>query len=402
MSRWLSIVGIGEDGLAGLGAVARALVDDATVLIGGDRHLAMLPDDGRERLTWPSPLAKLVDEIVARRGQAVCVLATGNPQFYGVGVTLGRRVPAEEMTIIPAPSAFALAAARLGWAQAETEMLTLHGRPLESLVPSLQPGARLLLLSHDRATPAAVAELLKRQGFGPSPMTVLAHMGGSDEARLDCIAADWRPTTVVADFNTIAVDCRLAPGQRAPSRLPGLPDTAFEHDGQMTKQEVRAITLAALAPAPGQLLWDVGAGAGSVAIEWLRADRRNRAIAIECDAERRRRIAANASALGTPGLVIKDGRAPAALADLPAPDAIFVGGGLTAPGMLEACWPRLAAAGRLVANAVTVDGESVLYRWHDEIGGDMKRVSVSRAEPVGERLGWRPMMSVTQLVAVKS
>jgi len=401
MSKWLSIVGIGENGLAGLGAVARTLVDDATVLIGGDRHLAMLPDDGRERLTWPSPLAKLVDEIVARRGQAVCVLATGNPQFYGVGVTLGRRVPAEEMTIIPAPSAFSLACARLGWAQAETEMLTLHGRPLESLIPCLQPGARLLLLSHDRTTPAAVAALLERHGFGPSPMTVLAHMGGPDEARMDCPAAEWQQITAVADFNTIAVDCRLAPGLRAPSRVPGLPDTAFEHDGQITKQEVRAITLAALAPAPGQLLWDVGAGAGSIAIEWLRADRRNRAIAVERDGERRRKIAANASALGTPGLVIRDGSAPAALADLAQPDAIFVGGGLTAPGMLDASWPRLGSGGRLVANAVTVEGEGVLYDWHAQIGGDMKRLAVSRAEPIGERLGWRPMMSVTQLVAVK-
>jgi precorrin-6Y C5,15-methyltransferase (decarboxylating) len=280
-------------------------------------------------------------------------------------------------------------------------MLTLHGRPLEILVPSLQPGARLLLLSHDRNTPVAVADLLQRHGFGPSPMTVLAHMGGPDEARLDCLAAEWQPNTAVADFNTIAVDCRLTPGRRAPSRLPGMPDTAFEHDGQMTKQEVRAITLAALAPAPGQMLWDVGAGAGSVAIEWLRADRRNRAIAVERHAERRRMIAANASALGTPGLVIRDGSAPAALEDLPEPDAIFVGGGLTAPGLLDACWPRLAAAGRLVANAVTVEGEGLLYSWHREIGGDMKRVSVSRAEPIGERLGWRPMMSVTQLVAVK-
>jgi precorrin-6Y C5,15-methyltransferase (decarboxylating) len=397
---WLSIVGLGEDGLSGLAPPARALVDSAEVLIGGARQLAMVPDDGRERLTWPSPLTELVEEIARRRGQRICVLATGDPMHYGIGVTLAKHVPVDEMTVIPAPSAFALTCARLGWSLSDVETLTLHGRPLALLQPAIQPQARLLLLSDDAATPDKVAELLRSRGYGESHMTVLEHMGGASERRLSGTAEGWQPGRA-ADFNTIAVECRAGSDAVLLPRTPGLPDEAFRHDGQMTKREVRAVTLAALAPVPGQLLWDVGAGAGSVAIEWMRSHPRCRALAVERSKDRIALIAGNAAALGAPGLDIVEGEAPAALEGLEAPAAVFIGGGLRAEGNLEACWDALAPGGRLVANAVTVEGEQVLARRRGELGGELVRIAVSRAGAVGPHTAWRPFMPVTQLRAVK-
>ena len=400
MTPWLSIVGLGEDGLPGLAPAARALLDNAEVLIGGTRHLDMVPDDGRERLTWPSPLGAIVEEIARRRGQRVCVLATGDPMHYGIGVTLAKAVPMDEMVIIPAPSAFSLACARLGWTLSEVEPLTLHGRPLALLHPAIQPGARLLLLSNDAATPDQVAELLRARGYGPSRMVVLEHMGGAKERRLDATAEAWQPGRV-ADFNTIAVDCRAGPDAALLPRTPGLPDEAFRHDGQMTKREMRAVTLSALQPVPGQLLWDLGAGSGSIAIEWMRSHPRCRAIAVERYAGRIALIAGNAAALGTPGLEIVEGEAPGALDGLEAPDAAFIGGGLRADGNFETCWDRLKPGGRLVANAVTVEGEQALARWRAELGGELIRIAVSRAGAIGPYTGWRPLMPVTQLRAVK-
>ncbi len=400
MTPWLAIVGLGEDGLPGLAPAARALLDNAEVLIGGTRHLDMVPDDGRERLTWPSPLGAIVEEIARRRGQRVCVLATGDPMHYGIGVTLAKAVPMDEMVIIPAPSAFSLACARLGWTLSEVEPLTLHGRPLALLHPAIQPGARLLLLSNDAATPDQVAELLRARGYGPSRMVVLEHMGGAKERRLDATAEAWQPGRV-ADFNTIAVDCLAGPDAALLPRTPGLPDEAFRHDGQMTKREVRAVTLSALQPVPGQLLWDLGAGSGSIAIEWMRSHPRCRAIAVERYADRIALIAGNAAALGTPGLEIVEGEAPGALDGLEAPDAAFIGGGLRADGNFETCWDRLKPGGRLVANAVTVEGEQALARWRAELGGELIRIAVSRAGAIGPYTGWRPLMPVTQLRAVK-
>jgi precorrin-6Y C5,15-methyltransferase (decarboxylating) len=402
---WLSIVGIGEDGLAGLTAPARALVDDAEVLIGGERHLAMLPDDDRERLAWPSPLSALLDEIESRRGTRVCVLATGDPLWYGVGVSLLKRIPRSEIAILPGRSAFTLSAARIGWALAEVDCLTLHGRPLSLLHPYIQPAAKLLILCEDATTPAAVAALLTARGYGGSPLTVLEHLDGARERRLDGTAADWTahdPADLnFADLNTLAVDCVAGPDAALLPRTPGLPDDAFHHDGQLTKREVRAATLAALMPVAGQLLWDVGAGCGSVAVEWLRAVPRARAVAIERKAERRALIAENAEALGTPCLKIVAGAAPAALAGLEAPDAVFLGGGVSEPGLIAACWTALKPGGRLVANAVTLEGEAALLAWQQANGGALTRHAIARAEPVGPFQGWRPMMPVTQYAATK-
>lgn len=393
---WLAIVGIGEDGLDGLTPVARSLVDGAEVLVGGVRHLEMVPNGAADRLTWATPLSDTVDAIAAHRGRRVTVLATGDPMSYGIGVTLARRWPAEEMTILPAVGAFSLASARLGWPLAETATITLHGRALETLNLHLAPGARILALSDSGATPAEVAAMLCRQGYGASRLTVLEHLGGPKERIVEGLAESW-DAPAGADLNTVAIACAAGPEAHMLSRVPGLPDDAYVNDGQLTKRETRAATLAALMPFPGELLWDVGAGAGSVAIEWMRSAPTSAAVAIERQAARVDMIARNAANLGTPTLHIVTGEAPAALAGLPTPDAVFVGGGVTTPGLVEACWAALAPGGRLVANAVTVEGEAALSRWQGELGGAMSRIAVSRMHAVGPYHGWRPLMTVTQL-----
>jgi len=418
--KWLSIVGIGEDGLSGLSPIARALIDSAEVLVGGDRHLAMLPPDDRLRLSWTSPISDSVEEIVRRRGQPVCVLASGDPMCYGIGVTLTRQVPIAEISIIPAPSAFSLACARLGWSRSEVETLSLCSRPPALLSAYLYPQAKLLILSEGKHTPAIVADLLVQLGFGGSRITVLERLGGVHERQITGIAATWAATWAeaeLADLNTIAVECVA---DSAPmliplgSRLPGLPDAAYHHDGQLTKREVRAVTLSALAPLPGELLWDVGAGCGSIAIEWMRSHPRCRAIAIE--KSRTQYIADNAAALGTPHLQIVAGVAPIALQGLPVPDAIFIGGGVTTPGLLEACWSALKPTGRLVVNVVTLEGEQTLFQWYEKLehekqghekqgherGGEFIRIGIQRAEPVGKFLGWRSLATVTQWTVIKS
>src|SRR5579883_652609 len=398
--KWLSIVGIGEDGLLGLSAITRSLVDQAEVIVGGDRHLAMLPiEDQREKLAWTSPIHTSVEEIIRRRGQSVCVLASGDPMFYGIGVTLTRRLPITEITIIPAPSAFSLACARLGWSLTEVETLSLNGRPASMLQSYIYDEARILILSEGKSTPGLVAQMLTQRGFGNSQITVLEHMGGTQERIIKSTALSW--TETVANLNTIAVHCHADPGVVCLPRLPGLPDEAYHHDGQLTKREVRAVTLAALAPTPGELLWDVGAGCGSIAIEWMRSHPRCRAIAIEQNSPRLQYIADNATALGTPNLQIIEGKAPTALKDLPSPDAIFIGGGITADGLFEECWQALRSGGRLVANVVTVEGEQKLFEWHKQKGGNLTRIAIQRAEPVGKFLGWRAMAPVTQWIVFK-
>lgn len=395
MSVWLNVIGLGEDGLAALPHRLRALVDRAELIVGGERHLAMVADAKTEKRCWASPLSRTIDEIWARRGRPVVVLATGDPMHFGIGVTLARRVPLGEMAVHPHISAFSLAAARMHWPLAEVECLTVHGRPLELLTGAVAPGRRLLLLAHDGASPAEIARLLDELGYGASEVTVLEHMGGERERVYVGRADDWKFPRA-ADLNTIAVLCRAGDEARPLSLTPGLPDEAFQHDGQMTKCEVRAATLAALRPLPGQLLWDVGAGSGSIAIEWLRAHRSLSAVAIESDPQRQRLIERNAAALGAPFLKLVKGSAPQAYDGLPEPDAIFIGGGLSDDGVIEQAWLRLKPGGRLVANAVTAEGEAKLLAWHAQQGGEMTRISVARLSPVGELHGWRPLMPVTQ------
>ncbi len=400
MTAWLGIVGIGETGIDSLGAAARTLVETAEVLVGGERHLAMIPEDERERLAWPSPFDALIEDIEKRRGRRVCVLATGDPMCYGVGAILARHFALDDLTIIPAPSAFSLACARLGWSCTEVESLSVHGRPLEVLLSHLQPGAKLLVLAHDRETPGRIATMLRERGYGESPITVLEYLGGPRERLVSGRAARWSAATV-ADFHTLAIECAAAPDAKVLPRTPGLSDDAFQHDGQITKREVRAVTLAKLCPVPGQLLWDVGAGCGSVSVEWMRSARRARAVAVERSRERLPLIAANASALGTPTLQVVEGHAPEALRGLEAPDAVFIGGGITADGLFEQCWQSLKPGGRLVANGVTLEAEQAFALWRTQAGGELVRFAVSRASPVGGFTGWRPQMNVTQFSAVK-
>jgi precorrin-6Y C5,15-methyltransferase (decarboxylating) len=394
------IVGVGEDGLAGLAPAARALVEAAEVLVGGVRHLRMVTEGSAERIVWERPLRVTIDAIAALRGRRVTVLASGDPMWYGIGVTLSCRFAREEMTIIPHPSAFSLVAARLGWPLADCATITLHGRPLDTLRLHLAPHRRILVLSENGGTPWAVAELLTGLGWGPSLLTVLADLGGPREIFAKGEAQSW-DNRRVPDLNTIAIDCRPGPGCRALSSLPGLPDDVFEHDGQLTKREVRAATLAALSPLPGETLWDIGAGCGSISIEWLRAGAGRVAIAIERSPARAAMIARNAASLGVPSLRIVSGAAPEALEGLPQPDAIFVGGGIGASGLLSTGWARLPPGGRLVANVVTAEGEAALLDWCAQHGGTLTRIAVSRAEPVGPHHLWRSLVPVTQLAAAK-
>ncbi|UOK69517.1 precorrin-6y C5,15-methyltransferase (decarboxylating) subunit CbiE [Ancylobacter polymorphus] len=399
--RWLTLVGIGEDGLDGLSPAARAAVEAAEIVFGGARHLALAGDAVKgEARAWPSPFARGIEAVLALRGRRVCVLASGDPFLHGVGATLARHVPAEEMRVFPAPSAYSLACARLGWPLAEVTCLTVHGRSLDLVRAHLYPGRRLLVLTSDGAGPGEIARLLAEGGFGGSHLTVLEALGGPRElvrrARAEGFALDD-----IDALNVLAIEVAAGEGARIIARAPGLPDALFEHDGQLTKREIRAVTLSALAPRRGELLWDIGAGAGSVGIEWMLADPSLAAIGIEEHPERAARARRNAAALGVPGLEIVEGRAPEALSGLPAPAAIFLGGGAGDEGVMDAALAALKPGGRLVANAVTLETEALLIARHAALGGDLTRLSVARAVPVGGLTGWRPAMPVTQWSWVK-
>ncbi len=395
---WLHIVGIGEDGMDGLSPATRAIVEAAEIIIGGDRHHDLSKAVGAERRSWPHPFDALIEELQALKGRRVVVLATGDPLWFSVGARIGRAIPAAEITYHPQLSAFQLAAARMGWSLADVETLTVHGRPVEQMIAFIQPDQRLLILTTGAETPAQIARFLTDRGFGASQMTVLAAMGGENESRFDGLARDWDHQ--VPAFNTLAVDCIASPDAALVPRVPGLSDDLFRHDGTMTKQEVRAVTVAKLMPMRGALLWDIGAGCGSVAVEWMRAAHYARAIGIEPRADRRAMAAENALALGAPKLELIEGEAPGALTGLPAPDAIFIGGGLSVE-VFDAAWEALKPLGRLVANAVTLESEAILFDLHKRQGGHLIKLMTQRAEPVGSLTGWRAFMPVTQWSLVK-
>lgn len=399
--RAVSVVGIGADGWAGLPDVSRAALVTADVVIGGERQLALLPAScAGQRVPWPSPLRPAVPGLfAAHAGRAVAVLASGDPMFYGIGRTLTEELGAGALHVLPHPSSVSYACARLGWPLEDTEVVTLVGRPAARLAAALHEGRRLLVLSAGAATPAAVAALLCEQGFGPSRMRVLEQLGGERESGTEGIAdgiAETWAHPAGDPLNVVAVECRRAPDALRLGAVPGLPDEAYEHDGQLTKRHVRAATLGALAPAPGELLWDIGGGSGSIAVEWMRTAPSCRAVSVERDPERAGRIARNADRLGVPGLRVVTGRAPDALAGLPAPDAVFIGGGLTVPGLLDACWDALPEGGRLVANTVTLESEALLADRYRRHGGELVRLAVAHAVPVGGFTGWRQAMPVTQ------
>jgi precorrin-6B C5,15-methyltransferase / cobalt-precorrin-6B C5,C15-methyltransferase len=388
----VTVAGIGADGWTGLSPRSQAAIEAADVVIGGPRQLALLPDSvAGLRIPLPSPLLPGLPELVASHaGAGLVVLASGDPMFYGIGSTLVRLLGAERVSVLPHPSSVSLAAARLGWPLDDVDVVSLVGRPLELLHPALQPGRRVLALTAETSAAATIRALLGARGFGGSPVTVLADLGGPAEA---VGPADGQPHSPLA---IVAIECRLDPAGAPLPRSPGLPDDAFEEDGQITKREIRALALAALAPVPGQLLWDVGAGSGSIGIEWMRTHPASRAIAVEPRADRRDRIIRNAAALGAPGLAVVAGAAPEALAGLPRPDAVFIGGGVTVEGVVTACWDGLNAGGRLVANAVTIEGELALAGWHGRLGGSLTRIAVERAGPLGGFTTWRPALPVVQ------
>ena len=395
---WLHIVGIGEDGMAGLVPATRAVVEAAEIIIGGERHHTLTEDLAAERLAWPHPFDALISTIETLRGKRVVILATGDPLWFSVGARIGRAMDPAEIIYHPQLSAFQLAAARMGWSLPDVETLTVHGRPVEQMIAFIQPDAQLLVLTTGAETPAQIAAFLTERGFGQSRMTVLAAMGGKNETRYDGLAESW--DHAVPAFNTLAVQCVAAPDAALLPRVPGLADDLFQSDGTMTKQEVRAATVAKLMPMRGALLWDIGCGCGSVAIEWMRAARYARAVGIEPRADRRAMAAANALALGVPKLALIEGSVPDALEGLDAPDAIFIGGGLSRE-TFDAAWDALRPLGRLVANAVTLESEAELIALHKTHGGDLVKLSVHRAEPVGRLTGWRPLMPVTQWSLVK-
>ena len=390
----IAVVGIGADGWAGLGEPARQTVLAADVVIGGSRHLDLLPAlEGQQRHTWPSPLrAGLPALLNGLAGQTVVALASGDPLLSGVGSTLIELFGAEQVTVIPAVSSVTLARARLGW-PAESAAV-IRSADVHTVLRELAPGRRVLVLSSDETTPGQLAALLTERGYGASRMVVLGDLGAAAETRVETAAATYPAFQGSAPrLNIVALE--LA-GPPASGWVAGLPDDAFEHDGQLTKRDLRAAALARLAPAPGQLLWDVGAGAGSVGIEWMRAHPTCRAIAVEANDARAQRISDNSRNLGAPALQVVHGAAPQVLADLPAPDAVFIGGGLSRPGVLATCLAALAPGGRLVAHGVTLETEALLAAAYREHGGELTRIQIEHAAPLGSFTGWTPGRAVTQ------
>ena len=397
----VTVVGIGADGWDGLTPRAIRAISASKVILGSVRQLALVDDSvAAERVPWPTPLLPALPDLLEHyAAQGLCVLASGDPMFHGIGVTLARLLGADELMVIPQPSSTSLACARLGWPVATTPTVSVVTRPVETVLAHVSDGACLLVLSRHAGTPAQIAAVLAAHGWGKSRLTVLEQLGGPRERVYSGTAAGW--TYPAGDaLNVVALECVADAGAQRLSRVPGLPDSVYASDGQLTKQEARALTLSALAPTPGELLWDVGAGSGSIGIEWLRVHSTCRAVAFEHHTARAERIAGNAAALGVPQLEVR-GEAPAAFVDVPTPDAVFVGGGLTAAGLLDACWEGLRPGGRLVVNSVTLESDSLLAQWHGRIGGTLRRLQVHRAEPLGSMTTWRPQLPITQLVATK-
>jgi precorrin-6Y C5,15-methyltransferase (decarboxylating) len=399
---WLSIVGIGEDGWNGIGETARTAVQRAEVIAGGRRHLDFLPQTAAQRIAWPSPMLPfLCDFVRSHRGRPVCIVASGDPMLYGVGATLAGLLPASEYCVYPHVSAFSLACARMGWPGASVALVSAVARPLEQLLLYVRPRHRIVVYSQDGGTPAALAGLLVKHGYGSSTVTVLERLGGPHETIRAGAASSW-DLDRCADLNVVAIECVADDGAAAVSLVPGLPDDAYEHDGQITKRDIRAATLARLGPLPGELLWDVGAGSGSIGIEWMRAHPACACTAFEQNEQRSERIKENARRLGVPALEVLRGRAPEIFPAGVSPDAIFVGGGAAGPDLLDACWNALRSGGRLVASGVTLEAEAELVSQHARRGGELIRLTISHAGMLGSFRTWRPQLPITQWTVTKA
>lgn len=400
MTHWLDIIGVPESGIAALSPDLRVLIDRAGIIIGVPRRLEGISAEGRTLIAWDGALNAMIDTIMAARHAPTVLFASGDPNWFGIAATLSRLLPAEEFAVHPAPSSFQLAAARMHWPMQEISTLSLHGRDIALVQPHVLPGNRILALTSDADAPGSIGALLLARGYGRSVLTVLENLGGSDE-RITAFTAAEAADRPVGPFHVLAIACVADVDAPLLSPLPGLPDDAFESDGQLTKREVRAATLARLVPCPGALLWDIGAGSGSVAIEWMRAAPGTRAIAFERDAERCARITRNAERLGVPGLVVIGGEAPQSLAGQEQPDALFLGGDVGNTEMFEAAFAALKPGGRVVANAVTLSGEAALLALHAELGGDLVRIGVEVLDRIGGEPAFRPRMRVTQFALTK-
>ncbi|MBH69104.1 MAG: cobalamin biosynthesis bifunctional protein CbiET [Rhodospirillaceae bacterium] len=392
---WLSVIGIGENGLEGLTEAAKLSIASSEIVIGGKRHLSLISNSNQIHLVWPSPLNKLVKKLDLYRGRKTCILATGDPMCYGIGSTLIRTISIKEMIIIPSQSALALACARIGWKHEEVDLITLHGRPFASIDTHLRPHGKLIVLSNDENTPIDLAHHLVTRGYGDSHLTVLEHMAGPLEKRYSGCANNWKHPPGAA-LNTVAISLSSGRNTYVKTRAPGLDDGVFINDGQLTKREIRALTISALEPYPGALLWDIGAGSGAISIEWMRIDPRCHAIAIECNIQRATLITKNAENLGTPYLRVVNKKAPSSLSNLPRPNAIFIGGGITQKGLFEKCWQELREGGCLVCNLVTAESEAKVFKLQGRLGGSLTRLAVSRLEPLGKANIWRPHLQITQ------
>ena len=394
----VTVVGVGADGWDGLTPAAREVIASADVVLGGPRQLRLLPpSDSQARQPWPSPLsAALPDLLTQLADRRVVALASGDPMLSGIGTTLVDILGADRVTVIPHLSSVTIARSRLGWSAESTAVVSVVGRDVHAVLRELAPGRRVLVLSSDEKTPAALADLLTTHGYGRSRFVVLGDLGGDDENVQDGSAADFSGACSRLNIVAMQLDGPLRAGWTT-----GLPDNAFEHDGQLTKRDLRASALARLLPAPGQLLWDVGAGAGSVGIEWMRAHPTCRAVAVEADPQRADRITRNARSLGVPALHVVSGTAPEALSELATPDAVFIGGGASRPGLLRRCLDSLPRGGRIVVHGVTVETEAVLAAAYAEHGGELTRIHVEHAAPVGSFTGWTPSRAVTQWAFTK-
>lgn len=394
---WLTLIGIGEDGLSGLSDDARAVLAEADLVTGAERHMALVGGLRAECRTWPVPFASGIDGLLAERGRRTVMLVSGDPFWFGAGAVIARHLAPEEWTAIPGRSAFSLAAARLGWALETTVCLGLHAAPLARLRPHLAPGVQALVLVRDGAAAAELMAYLAAQGFGASEVSVLEALGGPRE-RILSMRADAGAFADVA--HPVALGIRFAGAGAVLPRASGVPDDWFAHDGQITKRPVRALTLSALAPRPGEMLWDIGCGSGSIAIEWLLAHPAMQATGFEADPERAARARGNARTLGVDRLQVIEGRVPDGLADHPLPDAVFIGGGLS-EALLETLWGLLGSGTRIVANAVTLESEAVLAKWQADKGGDLLRIELAQAAPLGTRRGWKAQYPVVQWSAVR-
>jgi precorrin-6Y C5,15-methyltransferase (decarboxylating) len=396
----ITVVGVGEGGVAALGHEARAVIAAADTVLGPPRLLAGLAGQAQHLIEWQAPLERMLEQVRDLKHGAAVVLATGDPSWFGIGATLARYLAHEDFRIVPHPSAFSLAAARLHWPLQNVTTLSLHGRALSALNPHILPGNRILALTTDRHTVTAVADLLRARGYGRSRLVMLENLGGAGERITEATASDV-DAAALGDFLTLAIDCVAEPGALLLPAVPGLPDEAFVTSGQITKREVRAASLARLAPYPGALLWDVGAGSGSISVEWMRAARDANAIAFERDPARQALIRSNAENLGCPGLVIVPGEAPQSFAGQPAPDAVFLGGDVANEAIFTAAWNALKPGGRLVANSVTLEGEQALLARAEKHGGELVRIDVAVLDTIGRRRVMRPRLPVMQWAVSK-